>query len=68
MTTSSAMALRLEAIDTFGQPADMTQFDDSTLQRLILQAADLCREGGPDAAMAESVFNAINIEFGRRGY
>lgn len=66
--TISAMELRLEAVDSFGRPADMTHFEELRLQRLMCQAADLIRQGGPDADMAEAVFDAINIELGRRGY
>jgi hypothetical protein len=62
------MKLRLEAVDTFGGPADMSQFEELHLQRLMCQAADLMRDDGPDADIAEAVFDAINIELGRRGY
>lgn len=66
--TISAMELRLEAVDSFGHPADMSQFEELHLQQLMYQAADLIRQGGPDADMAEAVFDAINVELGRRGY
>lgn len=68
MSICPALQLRLEAVDTFGRPADMSQFEEPHLQRLMCQAADLIRQDGPDADMAEAVFDAINIELGRRGY
>jgi hypothetical protein len=68
MPICPALQLRLETVDTFGRPADMSQFEELHLQKLMYQAADLIRQDGPDADMAEAVFDAINVELGRRGY
>lgn len=68
MTIPTALQLRLAAVDSFGNPADMRLFDNCTLQGYMCLAADAIREGGPDVDIAEAVFDAINIELGRRGY